>query len=98
MKLNNTSHVHLLIRKKCLQLELLTNMKLITDLNGEFVEIRFMNKLGYIVIDFRKNKCFALCHKIMPVEWQLIEDILIYCNWLEMGEKYSNYGRNVKWD
>lgn len=89
MKLNNKAHVHLLIRKKCMQLELLTNMKLITNLSEGFVEIRFMNTLGYVVIDFRKETCFTLSHKITPVELQLVQDIMIYCNWLEIGEKIN---------
>lgn len=93
MKLNNTSYVHVIIRKLCLQLELLSGMKLVTDLGEEFYEIRFVDKLGYIVIDFRKDTCFTISHKLTKKEISAIDDIMLYCNWLETGEKIMEYRR-----
>ena len=89
MVLNNHSFVHVEIRKCCTKLELLTGMKLITDLNSEFVEIRLMNKLGYIVIKWDKNACFTLSHHLTEVELAIVQNILIYLNWLETGQKIN---------
>lgn len=94
MKLNNHSHVHVTIRKLCLQLEMLSEMKLITDLSDDFYEVRFVDKFGYIVIDWRKKACFSLSHKLTPKEMAVINDITIYLNWLEIGENVMRERRN----
>lgn len=102
MVLNKTSYVHLSIRKLCSQLEFLSGMSLITDLDNQFVELRFMNKYGYIVIDWRKKAIYTLSHKLDPVEYEIVTTLIVYCRWLEIGEniKYmkggSNYGNNSK--
>ena len=85
MKLNKSSYVHISIRKMCLQLELLADMKMITDLSDDFTEIKFINKLGYILIDYRNEACFTLSHHLTKLEMSIIEDIMLYCNWLELG-------------
>lgn len=95
MKLNETAYTHKQIRKACQQLELLTDMKLVTDLSNDFNQIRFVNKLGYILIDYRNEACFILGHKLSHVEWQLVQDVMLYCNWLETGEKYSKRNTNL---
>lgn len=90
MKLNTTSYVHVTIRQLCLQLELLSGMKLITELSEEFDEIRFIDKYGYIVIDYKKEACFTLSHRITKKETDTISDLMIYLKWLETGRKYNN--------
>lgn len=90
MVLNNSSYVHISIRKICSQLELLSGMTFITDLDNEFVELRFMNKYGYIVINWRKNAIFTLGYKLDQVELDLAYTLMIYCNWLEIGEYYTS--------
>ena len=87
MKLNNTSYAHVTIRKLCLQLELLSGMKLVTDLNDDFYEIRFVNAYGYIVIDWRRNACFSLSHRVDNKQMEVVKDILLHCQWLEIGVK-----------
>lgn len=90
MKLNTTSYVHVTIRQLCLQLELLSGMKLITELCEEFDEIRFIDKYGYIVIDYKKEACFTLSHRITKKETDTISDLMTYLKWLETGRKYNN--------
>ena len=87
MKLNNSSFVHVTIHKLCLQIELLSGMKLVTDLNDDFYEIRFVNAYGYIVIDWRRNACFSLSHKVDKKQMEAIQDIMLYCRWLEIGDE-----------
>lgn len=89
MKLNNTSYAHVTIRKLCFQLELLSGMKLVTDLSEEFDEIRFINSFGYIVIDYKRNACFTLSHKLDKKEMATIDDITLHCQWLEIGRKWT---------
>ena len=89
MVLNNKSYVHVTIRKLCSQLELLTDTKLITDLGSDFNEIRFINKFGYIVIDFKHNAVFTLSNKLNEIEFHLVQDIILYCDWLEIGHSFS---------
>lgn len=96
MKLNNSSYVHVQIRKLCLQLELLSGMKLLTDLNEEFDEIRFINAYGYIIIDYERNTCFAFAHKITKEEMATIEDILTYIHFLSIGLNYAEKRRKRK--
>ncbi len=104
MVLNRTSYTHLSIRKLCSQLELLSGMSLITNLDEEFVELRFMNKYGYIVIDWRKNAIFTLSHKLVPVEYEIATTLIVYCDWLEVGENIrymkggNNYGNTSKYE
>ena len=89
MKLNTTSHVHKKIRLLCFQLQQMTEMSLVTDLGAEFKEIQFAGKLGYIIIKYKRKACFALGHHITKAEWQTIQDILLYLDWLETGKKYQ---------
>ena len=94
MVLNDYSYVHVTIRKLCLQVELLSGMKLITNLNEDFYEVRFVNKYGYIVIDWRKNACFSLSHKVTAKEMGAIKDIILYLDCLETFEKVKENRRN----
>ena len=89
MKLNNTSYCHKHIRLLCFQLEKLTELKLVTDLSEEFNQIRFVNSLSYIIVDIKHNACFTLSHALTNKEWQNVREIILYCEWLLTGEKYS---------
>lgn len=95
MKLNTTSYCHKTIRKLCLQLQLLSGTELLTNLDEEFNEIRFINKVGYIIIDYNNQVCFTLSHKIDHIEWQTIKDIILYCNWLEIGREYQERNKST---
>ena len=90
MRLNEHSAVHVRIRKCCQQIELLANMKLVTDLSQEYDQIRFVNKLGYIHIDYRNETCFTLGIHLNDLELQIVKDIMLFNNWLETGEKIQN--------
>lgn len=100
MKLNTNSYVHKLIRDLCLKLELKTDMKLITDLSEEFTQIRFVKTLGYITIDYRRKAFYTLGHKVDKAELQMIEEIIIYLRFLDVGNRYADekrrsfYGNN----
>ena len=83
MVLNKHSYAHLQIRKLSAQLEAISGMKLITDFDNEFVEVRFMNTLGYIVIDWRKKAVYTLSHKLNAVELNIIDNMMVHLNWLE---------------
>lgn len=87
MKLNNQSYCHKRIRLLCFQLEALTDMKLVTNLSEEFDQVRFVGRLGYLIINFERNVCFALSHKITKDEQKVIEDIVVSLQWLETGRK-----------
>lgn len=87
MKLNNTSYVHKKIRLLCFQLEALTGLKRTTNLDEEFTQIRFMNSLSYIVIDFKKSVCFSMSYSMNKAELETADDIMLYCQWLMLGEK-----------
>lgn len=96
MLLNNISYLHVRIRKLCDQLEFLSGLKMITNLDEEFVEIRLMSRHSYIIINWRKNTVFTLCHKLTEVELAICNELMINCNWLETGEniKYMKGGKN----
>ena len=83
MILNCHSYLHVKIRKLCSQLEVLTKMRLKTDICNEFVELRFTNEYGYLVINWRRNAVFTLSHKLTEVELAICDEIMIYLNWLE---------------
>lgn len=93
MVLNSYSYIHKKIRKEAEQLEFLSGMKLITDFNNEFVEVRLMNKYGYIILNWRKDIIFTLAHKLTEVELELCEDIMLYLSWLET---FSDYIYNTR--
>ena len=96
MQLNNSSYLHKKIRKLCEQLEFLSGLMLITDLDNEFVEVRLMNKYSYIIINWRKNTVFTLSHKLTEVEFEICNELMIYLSWLEtVGDyKYMMKGCN----
>ena len=89
MKLNETSYVHKTIRKLCSQLELLTDTKMITNLSENFNEIEFIDKYGYIILDYKKMRILTLSNKLDEVRFRIAEGILEYCDWLEIGKKYG---------
>jgi len=75
-------------------------MKLVTNICNEFVELRFTNDLGYIVINWRKNAVFTLSHKLTEIEVDICNEIMINLSWIEIGESihekkgemlYGNY-------
>lgn len=88
MKLNNTSYCHKHIRLLCFQLEKLSGLKLVTDLGEDFTQIRFMNSLSYIIIDLKHEAFFTMSHSLSYKEWQNVQDINLYCQWLLTGERY----------
>lgn len=89
LKLDNTSYVHKQSRLLCLQLELLTNLKCITNLSEEFHEIRFKNELSYIVIDFKREAVYTMSYELDDKEWQTVDDILLHTTWLYIGYNYE---------
>lgn len=93
MVLNNYSYAHKRIRKMAAQLEFLSGMKLLTDFDNEFVEVRFMNKYGYIILNWRKEIIFTLSHKLTEVELELCKDIVLYLSCLET---FNDYVENMK--
>lgn len=94
MTLNNNSYVHVRIRKLCSQLEILTSMRLITDINGDFEELKFVNSLGYITIDWQKKACFTLSHHLNDVELHIAEDLILNLSWLETGKRIRELLKN----
>lgn len=89
MKLNEISYCHKNIRKACADLAKSLNMYMETNLSEEFKEIKFYNLLGYVVINWQKETVFCLGHKLNKYEFDLIRDIMLYCNWLELGSKFA---------
>ena len=90
LKLNKTSYCHVQIRLACYKLEQSSKMKLETNLDENFDQIRFKKQLGYITIDYKNNAVFVLGHKITVAEHDIIENIMSYCNWLETMSNYQN--------
>ena len=86
VELNCHSFTHKKIRALCLQLELLSDMKLVTDFNN-FTEIKFIGKLGYITIDFNRNAIYTLGIKLTKLEMDIIKDIMTYCSWLVTADE-----------
>lgn len=89
MILNETSYVHKTIRKLCSQLEVVSGTKMITNLGENFTKIEFIDKYGYIIIDYQKQKIITLANKLNEVEFKIIENIMLQLDWLEIGEKYA---------
>ena len=89
MILNNTAYAHKQIRLLLYQLEILSGMQLITNVEEEFEQIRLIDKYGYIIINYKKNACFTLSHTMSPDEWKTVQDIMLYLSWLEIGLKYE---------
>ena len=89
MKLNNTAYGHKNIRLLCYQFQLLSGLKLMTNLSEDFEEIRFMNELSYIVIDFKRNACYTMSYAMDENEWQTVQDILLYTSWLYIGQNWE---------
>lgn len=99
MKLNNTSYVHKRIRLLCFQLEQFSGLKLVTNLSEEFKEVKFMNPLSYIVLDYKNEVIFSMCYKMSNTELKIAEEIILYCGWLWVFEEYyrkKNKIRNKK--
>ena len=93
MKLNNSSYGHVRVRKLCKILEDSTEMTLVTNLDEEFEEIRFVGKFGYIIIDYKKEACFTLGIHVNCLEWEYIREIMIYLNFFEIGRVYEERRR-----
>ena len=81
--LNRTSYVHVKIRKLCQLLAYLTDMKLVTEFDENFEDVRFVGKYGYLTIDYKHRTIFVMSHKITPQEQEIIEEIMLYLDWLE---------------
>lgn len=90
MVLNNHAFIHKKIKVLCYRLEQLSGLKLVTNLSKQMKEIKFEGSFAHIIIDYRNNAIFVLNHKLIDQEIILIQDIMLYSNWLEIGEKYSH--------
>lgn len=88
MILNKTSYTHKQIRLACYILEQETGMTLKTDLSQEFQILKFEGKLSYLTIDYKKQVCFAMSHKLTKTEMELIDTIVVYIQWLEIENEY----------
>lgn len=93
LRLNETAYAHRKIRMLCFQLETLTGLKLVTNLSEEFHEVRFMNELSYIVIDFKRNAYYTLSVFLDEKIRGTIEDILLETSWLYIGYNWENLAR-----
>lgn len=82
MKLNKTSYTHVQIRTLCQILEQTTGTKLVTNLDEEFEELRFVGRISYIVIDYQKKAIFTLSHHLTEHELNIAQDIIIYLRFL----------------
>ena len=70
-------------------------MKLVTDFKN-FEEIKLLGKLGYITIDFKRNAVYTLGIKLTKTEIDVIQDIMLYCNWLETGDRIKQNRENAQ--
>lgn len=95
MKLNETNYVHVKIRKMCQIIAYYSGMEQITDLSKDFKDIRFTNHVSYLTIDYKRNTCFSMCHRITKEEQELIEELMIYLNWLDTGYRVHKRLTNV---
>lgn len=89
MTLNRTSYVHKQIRLACFHLEQQTGMKLQTSLNKEFDILKFTGSYSYLTIDFRRQACFVMSHKLTKEETEIIDLIVTCLQWLEIGREYQ---------
>ena len=96
MKLNTTSYVHKKIRQLCYQLEILSGMHIVTDLGEEFNQVRFVDKYGYIIIDYQNNACFTLSHSMSKNEWDTVRDIMKDLQWLDIPNTMGTLARQKK--
>lgn len=90
LKLNNFSYCHRQIRLLCYEFETKTSLKLRTELSENFNDIRFSNEVSYVIIDFRKENWRIMSYKLQAEEWQILQDIMLYCVWLYIGEKWMS--------
>lgn len=89
MRLNNHSYVHKKIRILCYAIEQSTNLKLITNFDNDFSDIRFMSRYSYLTIDYLHNTIFAMCIKLDKKQIEIIDDIITMLNWITIGETIS---------
>lgn len=87
MKLNTTSYVHVKIRFCCQKLENITGLKLETNLSKEFKLIEFRNEFSYLTIDWENETYSTLSFHLNKAQEQLVQDIMLYLNWLETFRK-----------
>lgn len=90
IKLNKTSYCHVVIRLLCYTIEKDSGMKLVTNLSNDFDKITFRNALGYITIDYQNDMCCTVSYKVTDKDVEIIDEIIVRCNWLELGNKYNN--------
>ena len=95
MVLNNYSYVHKKIRSLCYLFEQSTQLQLVTNLSNDFDCIKFCNAYSYVTIDFANSTIFVMCIKLDKSQFALIEDILIYTQWLHLGT-IAQQNRNSK--
>lgn len=84
MILNKHSHCHVKIRLLLAKIESSTHTKLITNINEEFEEIRFINNLSYLIINYKEERYMTLDLKLTDDTKAIIEEIMVYLNWLDI--------------
>lgn len=89
MTLNKYSYCHKNIRLLCYQLEQKTQLQMKTNLDAEFEQLIFKNNLQYIMIDWKTYTIATLSYKLSNKEIQIIEDIILYLDWLETGKRFE---------
>ena len=60
-----------------------------TDLSQEFDSIFFNSELQYIRIDFKRNAYYVLNVNLTKQLRAAIEDILVFLQWLDIGNNYN---------
>ena len=83
MQLNNHSYVHKQIRALCFAFEQATGLKLVTNLDNDFISIRFASTYSYVTIDYLHNTYFLMCIKLNKTQFAIAQDIMLYLCWLE---------------
>ena len=94
MRLNNYSYVHKKILFLVYSLKNELGVELRTDLKRDLYEIRFENELQYLLIDFRRCVVHIMGIKLDVRQREMVEDLMMYLDWIYMGEKYSTKKSN----
>jgi hypothetical protein len=71
----------------------LTELPLVTNLDEDFDELRWEDELSHIVINYKRSACFNMSHKMTEPEWKTAQDIMLFCQWLQTGEKVEKIVR-----
>ena len=91
MRLNTHSYIHKQIRASCYWFEQATGLKLVTNLSEDFQDIRFASPLSYVTVDYLHKTIFAMCIKLDKKQIQVLNDLIVFCDWLICGEEVQKY-------